>query len=111
MNNEREIILRKSSILKDVTPEEYEQFFRTKDIYVSAFLTARGCEIYAIEEVKIDKPVKKNIFIFFLFKEKSKLEHLALNYHNQNRASLNVNANAFVQSILSIRSIVTNPPF
>jgi hypothetical protein len=116
--DEREFVIRKTKALEGLTPEEYSDFYRTKDMYCAAFLISRGFEWTNLELVEVIKKNNKfsgselkKKFIFFLFPNRNKCEHMALNYFNGNRVNLNVNANSFVQSILNVRSIITNPPF
>lgn len=116
---ENEVIIRKTSNLKDVSNEKYSDLYKTKDIYLAAFLISRGFEWFGLEEVEVVKTYNKSgnltkvkrPLIYFLFENKSQIEKMALHYFNHNRANLNVNANNFVQSILSMRSIITDPPF
>jgi hypothetical protein len=116
--DEVEHVIRRTKGLDGLTPEEYSDFFRTKDMYCAAFLISRGFEWKELEQVEViqknnkfkNSEIKKR-FIFFLFPDKSKCGHAALHFFNGNRATLNVNANAFKDSILQVRSIITNPPF
>ncbi len=113
--DEKEFILKRTHGLEELSKEEYADFFRTKDIYCAAFLLSRGFNWTHLElsEVikKSHKGETKKRFIFFLFPGKHDTEHTALNYFNGNRVNLNVNASAFKDSLLTVRSIITNPPF
>lgn len=113
-----EKVLRRTKNLDSVIPEEYQKLYRTKDIYLAAFLMARGFQWVALEEVEVQQVVRNRNartsrpkkLMFFLFDERSQIERLAIQYFNGNRANLNVNANSFVQSYQTVRSIITNPP-
>lgn len=119
MAEETEVVLRRTANLTEITQEQYAEFYRTKDIYCAAFLISRGFDWNALEEVESTRKIsrengcsfsRKLKLIYFLFPNKSIVERMALNYYNTNRSSLNVNANNFVQAILNVRSIITDPP-
>lgn len=114
------IVLRASVQLTGVPLSEKLLMFRTKDIYLTAFLISRGFQWFAMEEIEVnqiaknrfDKSIhKKNKFIFFYFKEAEKIKNMSINYFNGTSLNLNVNASIFVQNILQVRSIITDPPF
>lgn len=108
---EHETLLKRMKCLEDLDKTAYSELFRTKNIYLAAFLISRGLDWFGLEEVEVVNPYgRKSKLVYFLFKDRSSVEHTSLNFFNTNRSSLNVNANAFVQAILNVRSIVTNPP-
>jgi hypothetical protein len=116
MNEERELVIKQTASVAELSKEEYSGFYRTKDMYLTAFLVARGNNWTGLEEVERSviahgKVTKKNKLIYFLFADKPQIERLGIHFYNMNRTSLNVNASSFVQSIMHVRSIITNPPF
>lgn len=120
MSNFDEIVLRKSQQLQLISDADRNLMFRTKDIYLVAFITSRGFQWFGAEEVEVSQVgknrfqknvSKRNRFIFFYFKDTEAVRTLSLNYYNGTSLNLNVNASIFVQNILTVRSIITDPPF
>lgn len=120
MDEQDGITIRGSPELANLSIHEKENLYRTKDIYATAFLLSRGFHWYGLEEREITQfvknkfqknSVKKKRLIFFYFKERENARNLSLNYYNGTSANLNVNASIFVQNILTVRSIITDPPF
>lgn len=119
-DNSEGILLRQSEILKDISKSDMdEKYYKTKDMYVAAFLIVNGIDVLGYQEREIQKVVnkagekiyRKQRLIFFIFPNKSQCQRYHLQFHNQNRENRNVNANSYVKTWLSIRSIITDPPF
>lgn len=127
---EVETVLRASQSVRELTPEEYGQLYRTKDLYVAAFLMARSFNLYGMEQVECrrvvddgmggERTTRTNVIYYFSFlykreqggePDRNVIDRMAMNYFNMNKQSLNVNANTFVQSMKNIRSLITDPKF
>lgn len=118
MSNKKETILARSAPLAellDKNPSAYDGMYRTKDIYLVAYLNARGVDWFGLEKVQIEKTFgskgkNESVLLFFLFENGEAIRKAALNYYNNAPTSLNVNANIFVRSYQNVRSVITNPP-
>lgn len=122
MTREKETITRRTNNLIEMislSPDEYQNLYRTKDIYLASYLLARGYDWFALEEVEHVKGPNNNRrgntqtqkLIYFLFKDNDLMQKNSLNYFNTNKASLNVNAHAMISAYHSVRSVITDPPF
>jgi hypothetical protein len=120
MNEQGETVLRQSPQLVGITDEDKSNLYRTKDIYLTAFLVSRGFHWFGMEEIesalngknRFQKHTqKKKKLIYFYFQDREIVRNIGLNYHNGTSVNLNVNASIFVQNILTLRSIITDPPF
>lgn len=87
----------------DIESDDLNDCYYTDNIYIAAFLKARGLGLVAIHRCKDKKNYRT--FSHFWFKEVQKIKPFILSYHND-IINPNINASGFVSALQSIKKIL-----
>jgi len=95
--------------------EAAEKMYPTKDIYVAAFLLARGFKLASVQRKRVTtvhggkRMPRKQTSWFFVFVDYQRARRDVIEYSNRREiGAFNINAGAFASHLQNLKSLITN---